>query len=1286
MTTYSCIIPSGYTLTTEESEKYPVNRRFSSIPFFAAIGLSLSENECCEILGGDDNNNWTTAGIQGTSCSFSSWTVNGYFITVKTIGEAKPFGKYPFVSKQLYSSTNLYLSTKDNLIFIGITVEQTAYQNDAYYGAIIGSRYCFVIGCLFKWGLSDSAWGSAIYVSNQYSGAKNNIIYNNSGLLGTPPQYVLRTGYITSGYMYLYNNTVVGFHNTAGILVYGSRTYCKNNISISNLTDFVNYNTNTAMIGYNYSGDASAPGANSLINQSSDIFVDPENGNFHVVPGAPVIGAGIGPALDSFVFITDIDDDIREGDITDIGADLYVEPPEPVIIGLSGLAEGEAVIYQWLFDCGGLTLTDGQAVTIYEKIFTPAITSFSGIPDNAIQAHQNLIPENKTTISIFAGKDDISRANYINQFATISLAESDGVAKSWVYIVDDLTFCNGVWSFDLVDPLSFVTGQDYPIGELVSSYDESETVTHAGDSKACVPEIFGEPYIPVRTAYMSGQRYYIIGPDDTYTISEGAYPVEWPEEITFSTGFTQTTISGLGVLRLENHDAFYDGQLFDMPLKYSRTDTASLTNPADILSYIIQQFLPVTMLDLSGTWATAKATFETIGIELNIGFYVKSTLGNAICSILRACNATLRRTNKIELVYLDDVVIRNIDSDVMGGFQFNRDYNKQAFDGGYIGYWPTVQGGEPVKIAIPVNGESFTVADSDTIEVPGLTDTVILQKIGIRGIREKLLRNGEIRSNAKFCFDLGTWDKITVIDDPAYNNFNHLYVESVKISQNLIDSEIVFSVFSSDLGDLDTFLPSEFTPTQDDSVYTGPSSNMFLKALYLRSSVEPELPDVENPDGWATEIPGGTDQLYMIQAWFGRDGHFWPGCNWMGVISMEGIQGAQGVQGDTGPGLLYKGQYSAAITYIRTAVQRQVVSDSGVFYAVVQTCQGQPLTDPAYWEAVPGFASIATDIFLAYDATILKTLNIGWTPTEGALTDCCMRSGMSDPDTGDGFYIGRVSGLAVASFKSGSTGLKVDSTGSHYSGTLTIGLGSVGLGNFADALTSELVDDANLGTTSLWSGVTGTGKPYDGADVTQTVINAGLITTGAIADAALNPNLRIDFGSALITVGVSAGLSINGSLNINQGGNFNIAGGGDFILTSDATYASNITFRDGAHGLGDCYFGLGADGQSLILKPENADEKYFGIGTPTYRFNSIGIFSDVFVTNIYGDMMLYCEETLTLNSDDVRIKRNATSLPALSQNQVTISFSETNDSIYIRWRNANGHFYHNMAGTAYTPS
>ena len=57
----------------------------------------------------------------------------------------------------------------------------------------------------------------------------------------------------------------------------------------------------------------------------TDCFVDAANGDFHLTSSAlDLLGAGIGPALDSSVPATDIDGDSRSGDTCSIGPDEYV--------------------------------------------------------------------------------------------------------------------------------------------------------------------------------------------------------------------------------------------------------------------------------------------------------------------------------------------------------------------------------------------------------------------------------------------------------------------------------------------------------------------------------------------------------------------------------------------------------------------------------------------------------------------------------------------------------------------------------------------------------------------------------------------------------------------------------------------------------------------------------------------------------------------------------------------------------------------------------------------------
>ncbi len=79
---------------------------------------------------------------------------------------------------------------------------------------------------------------------------------------------------------------------------------------------------------YNYSNDATAPGANSEINKTlSDVdFVSTTGGSedFHLQSTSDAIGIGIGPSSDSDIPTDDIDGDTRSGTTTDMGADLFV--------------------------------------------------------------------------------------------------------------------------------------------------------------------------------------------------------------------------------------------------------------------------------------------------------------------------------------------------------------------------------------------------------------------------------------------------------------------------------------------------------------------------------------------------------------------------------------------------------------------------------------------------------------------------------------------------------------------------------------------------------------------------------------------------------------------------------------------------------------------------------------------------------------------------------------------------------------------------------------------------
>lgn len=115
-----------------------------------------------------------------------------------------------------------------------------------------------------------------------------------------------------------------------------------------------------------------------------------------------------------------------------------------------------------------------------------------------------------------------------------------------------------------------------------------------------------------------------------------------------------------------------------------------------------------------------------------------------------------------------------------------------------------------------------------------------------------------------------------------------------------------------------------------------------------------------------------------------------------------------GAEGDTGPGIVYRGAYVSGGTYFHTTTRRDVVSYSGSYYLADNpsksglTTWGTPgVSDWTTFGAT--FSSVATDILLTVDATILKTLVMG----DGTTADAgVIRSvGATGPTSGNGYYL-----------------------------------------------------------------------------------------------------------------------------------------------------------------------------------------------------------------------------------------------------------------------------------------
>ncbi len=110
-------------------------------------------------------------------------------------------------------------------------------------------------------------------------------------------------------------------------------------------------------------------------------------------------------------------------------------------------------------------------------------------------------------------------------------------------------------------------------------------------------------------------------------------------------------ISSIGSAADENGLWRPDSQFLDMPTKFSRSDTLSMTNPADIIEQVLKNMgVPSANID-SPSFTAAASIFDgySVALEFNGAFWFKQERRSALSILLNMCNSILVSEDKIEL-------------------------------------------------------------------------------------------------------------------------------------------------------------------------------------------------------------------------------------------------------------------------------------------------------------------------------------------------------------------------------------------------------------------------------------------------------------------------------------------------------------------------------------------------------------------------------------------------------------------------------------------------------------
>lgn len=522
----------------------------------------------------------------------------------------------------------------------------------------------------------------------------------------------------------------------------------------------------------------------------------------------------------------------------------------------------------WLF-----TLTTTGATTYYwsTKDFTfnaqaydnrVIPDTFTGIELNRSGQEDGIIAPSKVQFSISNDDDTFTVADLPDADLRIDLVLSDWsdeeIIASWKFKV---ITANEIWktiSLSCEDFLTQYLEGDYPNTKLLSQLSPSD---FAENDNLCIPVPFGTVYIPIRSLYVdqsssssssssevSGRRYYVLGPSTySYTLEEIRSPEDWDSVSIWDNSsdypFNEYTHVFDGdsyhtfqpIIADSDEDGvadacglwFKNGVFLDPYVKFSRSDLVSMTNPADIIEYVLED-MGIDSSDIDSgsgsSFETAEATYNSWGLEFNGAFFYTMPRREAIALLLNMCHSTLRITDKVELHVLSktsqmtftDANINKTGEVGETTFSVN-EVTQELSDYAHIAYAPS---GDPQGILyrakVPTKS-TYDYASSDVLEIPFVGDSSDAQRIGILYFQRKFGVKNEVYFEARDDAVVLQPDDVITINDTAYGGNYACVVEGIKIESNLniIIGAVRMKYDLDDWGDLSV---SDIVVSIDDSI------------------------------------------------------------------------------------------------------------------------------------------------------------------------------------------------------------------------------------------------------------------------------------------------------------------------------------------------------------------------------------------------------------------------------------------------------------------------------------
>lgn len=236
--------------------------------------------------------------------------------------------------------------------------------------------------------------------------------------------------------------------------------------------------------------------------------------------------------------------------------------------------------------------------------------SFGGITLNRAKSEVGIQASNGFTFSVSNKDNTLDRASFTNQTVTLYLLVADrnneSVIRTWKFVIKKCESFYQKLYFTCEDFIQKYLEGFYPNTKLIKD------IVHSDDpniNEACVPVVIGTAFIPLKSIYISDQRYYLLGSDTPdYTISKVHAPFNKGDTTWLATNYVFKQVT-------KTIDAV-DWKVFQ-PIIYSlgtgshtgANDQAVLTNST--ASWTTNAFVGATVVNITDNYSYGTITGNT---------------------------------------------------------------------------------------------------------------------------------------------------------------------------------------------------------------------------------------------------------------------------------------------------------------------------------------------------------------------------------------------------------------------------------------------------------------------------------------------------------------------------------------------------------------------------------------------------------------------------------------------------------------------------------------------------